>query len=433
MRELEFLKNLTTSICCILVVTTLANASPEPEGGFPLPPDPLVTSTLVGKFIHITHPGCSVDANTTVDLALVTALSDSLQNFMNDQAIGTYTFSVSTIVDDFSSPASYSWEADHTTDYYLAHCDSMPFNQAGAASGATGEVNAEIAMKIIDKYELEGEPNPFLDADYVFFIFGCQMWDDWYAGIARTNLHGTYWVTGDTILMKSVKGFYTSRDHDNANLLETLNTISAHEFGHNLALHHPSHANHDTTLSYGAYDKMRTPLLHTWTDTVPGMFSFSAMNKYDAGWLDASDVEEETLGLILYDSQTADRNTIVVPLEGCGGQFDNERFILSYHSQRGYDSRHASTGLQIWHSLKGEFNDIEAASGRWSLNDLTISDPVYGVDKLDLAYHEAAGWQYFSEYHFYYAIPGFEGDFFNVNDTTVYPDGAEFGKATLFL
>ena len=404
---------------CFLAAAVQVAGSPVPDD--PKDPPPM-NSDLVCKYVYITHPGCSVDSNITVIGEMVEEISSEFQALMNDQAHGYYTFTISTIADISSGPNVFSWEAEHTQNHYLTHSDSMFFNENNWADGAIGEVNAETVDKIIDTYSLEGEENPFLDADYVFFIYGFEMWKG-YKGKFSTYLLQK-WTDQD--LMKSTSGFHTSRDWGDRDLEEMLKTLSAHELGHSF-FSHPSLDDPGAMATYGAYGAMRTPLIFAYS-TGTGLFSYSAFNKFNAGWLDGTVVTEEDTSMILYDSQSTNRNTIVIPLSNCGGQNADERFILSYHTQSGHDKRHPGRGLQIWHNIGAWSNDIEAASGRKKVGDTSIGDPINGVDKLDRAYYgeQSPEW----ENWFNYGNSGYEDDFFDVDDTVTYPDGVEFSYRT---
>ena len=193
-----------------------------------------------------------------------------------------------------------------------------------------------------------------------------------------------------------------------------------------MSLLHSTYGNADDTWTQGVYDMMRPVLIYSWGDE--GLFPYSAVSLVDEGWITPIQVNEERQNLVLYDYQGINRNVIVIPLEQSGGLFRNERFVLSYHQATGYDGRHPSAGLQIWHSIVGHYNDIEIASGRWDSDSLSVADPVSGVDKLDRSYWGDQSPQW--EHGFYYATPGHADDFFDVNDTVTYPDGVKFSYNT---
>ena len=421
MRRIEFLKLALT--ICILVVTAQVIASPYPEEGEP-PTPPTPYSQITCKYVYITHPDCSIDEDFEVTEEFTSDISVAVQEFLSDQTDSLYTFSISAIADVFSIPPVYSWEADHDTSFYLANFDTMYYFREGYAKNAVGVVNAEIVTKIYNKYKSEGESTPLLDADYVFFIYGCQMWNG-YAGKATTELTNLL-VTENK--MHSAKGFYTSRDCGYRDLPETLKFISGHEFGH--AFISFPHSTDESTTTHGAYALMRPSVLNSWSNTGPGLIPYCAKNKYDKGWLDGTVVTEEGR-YILYDSQSDNRNTIVVPLANLGGLYEDERFILSYHKGTGYDERYPSMGLQIWHNRYAGFNDIEVASGRWNWDSgdtsFTIANPISGVDALDREYQYQLG---MSDYNFSGNLAGFPEDFFAVDDIVKNPNGVEFSYRT---
>jgi M6 family metalloprotease-like protein len=404
----------------IVLLACHAAASPLPDDPIPPPPDPLVKSDLTCRYVYISYPDAGADS---LGQDLIDEVPAELEAFMDDQANGVYTYDIESVTVPNDTYAT--WMADYNTTEYIANSDSMTYNLAEACSGARGEVHAEILTEILAAYSPD---NPFADCDYIFFIHAVKFWEG-PEGIATTNLRSTYWqgILGSTL------GFAAHRGNDaDQNVKQTVLTLSAHEFGHNMHMPHPNYwVLPDGTVTYGVYDMMRTPLILSWGE--PGLFPYAAMQLVENEWLSAETVTDEEHDLVLYDVQSSNRNAIVIPIENCGGQYANERFILSYHQQTGYDARHPSTGLQIWHDVPGHFSDIEAASGRWSGSLHDISDPIDGVDRLDRSFwdeNDADPNHDKSDWNFNFTFEGNEDDFFDVNDTVTYPDGVEFSFNT---
>jgi len=400
----------------IILLACHAAASPLPDDPIPPPPDPSVKSDLTCRYVYISYPDAGA---TSLGQDLIDEVPAELEAFMDDQANGVYTYDIESVTDP--DDRYRTWMADYNTTEYIANSHSMTYNLAGACWGAPGEVHAEILTEILAAYSPE---NPFVDCDYIFFIHAIPIWTG-YQGMATTRLSRNYWQS----LLGSTGGFHTHRDNSGTdhNIKQTLLTLSAHEFGHNMIMPHPNYwGDPDGTVTYGVYDMMRTPLIFSW-ETQQGLFPYAAMQLVGTEWLSTTTVTDEGT-LVLYDVQSSNRNAIVIPIENCGGQYANERFILSYHQQTGYDARHPSTGLQIWHDVPGHFSDIEAASGRWSGSLHNISDPIDGVDKLDRAYWGEQDDEW--EFGWHYGNPGYADDFFDVNDTVTYPDGVEFSYNT---
>lgn len=402
----------------ILLVACQAAASPLPEDPIQPPPDPSVRSNLVCRYVYISYPDAGA---ATLGVDLIDEVPAELEAFMEDQADSVYTYDIQSVTLPPPGNPYGTWMADYNTAEYDTNFASMPYNQAGAGFGASGEVHAEILTKILAAY---GPDNPFMDCDYIFFIHAVKIWEG-YEGNAATSLDTDYWQG----VLGSTRGFHTHRHFTgDQNVKQTLLTLSAHEFGHNMTLRHPNYWTYpDGTVTYGAYDMMRTPLIYSW-GSQQGLFPYSAMQLVDSEWMNAMTVTEEEHDLVLYDVQSSNRNAIVIPIVDCGGLYANERFILSFHQQTGYDARHLSTGLQIWHDVPWHFSDIEAASGRWSGSLHNVSDPIDGVDKLDRAYwgEQDDEWEFGWHYH----TPGYADDFFAVKDTVTYPDGVEFSYNT---
>ncbi len=413
-------------IICVLILLLAyqAAASPLPEHPIPPPPDPLVKSDLTCRYVYISYPDAGA---TSLGQDLIDEVPAELETFMEDQANGIYTFDIAAVT--VPGNRYLAWMTDHDTTDYIANFATMTYNQAGAGYGATGEVHAEILVEILAAYDQSSLPNPFLDCDYIFFIHAVPIWTG-YQGIANTFLGASYWAG----LLGSTSGFHTHRDNSgtNHNVNQTLLTLSAYEFGHNMTMPHPNYWSvPDGTVTYGVCDMMRTPLIFSWG--AQGRFSYSPMQLIDTGWLNATTVVAEQHDLVLYDAQSSNRNSIVIPIENCGGQYANERFILSYHQRTGFDARHPSTGLQIWHDVPGHFSDIEVATGRWSGGLHNVSDPSDGVDRLDRVFwdeNDADVSHDMSDWDFNYVWPGSADDFFDVNDTITYPDGVEFSFNT---
>jgi len=412
-----------TVLIMILVLACQVVATPPPENPIPPPPDPLIDSNLICRYVYISYPDAGA---TSLGQDLIDEVPAELEVFMEDQANGVYTYDIESV----TAPDNryQAWMADYNTTEYIANYDSMTYNVAGACYGAAGEVHAEVVTEILATYDQWNLPNPFLDCDYIYFIHAVPIWNG-YQGIATTNLNPDYWQG----TLGSTAGFHTHRDDPvNQDVKQTLLTLSAHEFGHNMTMLHPNYWGYpDGTVSYGVYDMMRTPLIFSWG--AQGLFSYAPMKLIDTGWLDATIVTDEEHDLVLYDAQSSNRNAIVIPIENCGGQYANERFILSFHRQTGFDARHPTTGLQIWHDVPGHFSDIEVATGRWTGNLHDVPDPIGGVDRLDRSFwdeNDADPNHNMSDWNFNYTWPGGSDDFFDVNDTVTYPDGVEFSFNT---
>jgi len=415
-------------VALILGFATPVFASTPPDD---LPPPPDRFANLQCKYVYISFPNTvsCPEGPDELDSGLYNDVPYEFTRYMNDQANGYYTFEEMAAITrpqmDYGPPY-YVWWADYEPSEYIDNYEDNDWYKDKAAETSYGVVNAEIVDKIIDYYDQHYDGlNPFDDCDYVFFVHNCNTFQNsaW-KGICRTGLLSSYWVNKG--LMKSTSGTSFRRDFDDEDIPEMVLTLSGHEFGHVLGFPHSDYGSGDPTITYGAYDMMRTPLIHTYPNDVwGGLFSYHAIHLIAAGWMDAVTVTEEENNIVLYDSQLQDnpfrRNAIVIPLADCGGLYADERFVLTFHQNTEYDHRHRSHGLQVWHVIYRTFSDIEAAGGRWSnLETVPYEDPINGVDKLDLAYwdwQDEEHWDDDDLHNFVYRKRGNYDDFFDVGDT----------------
>ena len=72
---------------CLWILVSQAAASPLPDHPIPPPPDPLLKSNLICRYIYISYPNSGTDC---LGDDLLVEIPAELETFMEDQANGIY-------------------------------------------------------------------------------------------------------------------------------------------------------------------------------------------------------------------------------------------------------------------------------------------------------------------------------------------------------
>lgn len=311
-----------------------------------------------------------------------------------------------------SQQPGQQWIASHTVEEYRNGSISTYEDYRDAV---WAEVHAEIVFKIYDTLVIQqGEPNPFADCDYVFFVPRYKMWTDGKAGFAAHRLINMpahvfpSHIKGTTSLQVSGRQPFSD---------DSLRFVLAHEFGHKLGAGHvPGTPPQVEGQSIGAYALMRPVVLfgHGYTP-----LHFKSL--HSIGWVDDPVIVPENGGTILLSdlqgpTVQGTHKAIKIPLERAGGVREDEAFYLFYHGGLGYASGYPSEGVAIWHYNDGTW-DNETFRGCFEdpRAPVLVPDAMYGEDLRDQWWDDPED----RDHYFIYYETGDVDDFFPVTQNTM--------------
>jgi hypothetical protein len=287
---------------------------------------------------------------------------------------GVHTVSVKVVFVAFSEGQAIPPEAEEVfagvSDYYRAmslgkHAVSFSIIRRPApdqASAYTPKRPAAYYKAILEHYQAKSgilqkeifekvyrdDPTAFDDADVVLVV----MLESMFEGFTGVGNLGGYNEAGFPTDIYDGPGITTL-------WLETVvdNQYNvAHEYGHQLGLHHPPQ--NEAHRYYGWYSLMYNRSLDETGIRPPAAPQFV----YNDMWLDDDDV------IVISGDM---KNAVIEPfiethrLYLYFGENNNVFFIANYQGT-GHDSLYAGTGLLIWHTRRWDVWDVEAAHGNWA-------------------------------------------------------------------